>query len=92
AVDRRIKAAHFPEVNTVDGFGFDFDFDPARKRVRARYLALHDLAFIDKGINPLFADWARHAPGFISGNPGAKEALELFHHLYRRMAEDDWTP
>jgi len=52
AVDRRIKAAHFPEVNTVDGF--DFDFDPARKRVRARYLALHDLAFIDKGINPLF--------------------------------------
>lgn len=52
AVDCRIKAAHFPEVNTVDGF--DFDFDPARKRVRARYLALHDLAFIDKGINPLF--------------------------------------
>jgi len=52
AVDRRIKAAHFPEVNTIDGF--DFDFDPARKRVRARYLALHDLAFIDKGINPLF--------------------------------------
>jgi len=52
AVDRRIKAAHFPEVNTVDGF--DFDFDPARKRVRARYLALHDLGFIDKGINPLF--------------------------------------
>lgn len=52
AVDRRIKAAHFPEINTVDGF--DFDFDPARKRVRARYLALHDLTFIDKGINPLF--------------------------------------
>lgn len=52
AVNRRIKAAHFPEINTVDGF--DFDFDPARKRVRARYLALHDLTFIDKGINPLF--------------------------------------
>ena len=52
AVDRRIKAARFPEVNTVDGF--DFDFDPCRKKVKARYLALHDLAFVDKGINPLF--------------------------------------
>jgi DNA replication protein DnaC len=52
AVDRRIKAARFPEVNTVDGF--DFDFDPCRKKAKARYLALHDLAFIDKGVNPLF--------------------------------------
>jgi len=52
AVDRRIKAARFPEVNTVDGF--DFDFDPCRKKAKARYLALHDLAFVDKGINPLF--------------------------------------
>src|SRR5262249_3689804 len=52
AVERRIKAARFPEINTVDGF--DFDFDPCRKRARARYLALHDLAFLDKGINPLF--------------------------------------
>jgi DNA replication protein DnaC len=52
AVDRRIKDARFPELNTVDGF--DFDFDPVRKKLRARYLALHDLAFLDKGINPLF--------------------------------------
>jgi len=52
AVDRRIKSARFPEVNTVDGF--DFDFDPSRKKAKARYLALHDIAFIDKGINPLF--------------------------------------
>jgi DNA replication protein DnaC len=52
AVDRRIQAARFPEVNTVDGF--DFEFDPTRKKLRARYLALHDLAFLDKGINPLF--------------------------------------
>jgi DNA replication protein DnaC len=29
AVDRRIKSARFPELNTVDGF--DFDFDPVRK-------------------------------------------------------------
>lgn len=52
AVDRRIRDARFPEVNTVDGF--DFDFDGYRKKARARYLALHDLAFLDKGINPLF--------------------------------------
>lgn len=52
AVDRRIKAARFPEVNTVDAF--DFDFDPVRKRLRSRYLVLHDLAFLAKGINPLF--------------------------------------
>lgn len=52
AVDRRIHAARFPEVNTVDGF--DFDFDPCRKKARARYLALHDLAFLDNGVNPLF--------------------------------------
>jgi DNA replication protein DnaC len=52
AVDRRIKGAHFPEINTVDAF--DFDFDPCRKKAKARYLALHDLTFIDKGINPLF--------------------------------------
>jgi DNA replication protein DnaC len=52
AVDRRIKGAHFPEINTVDAF--DFDFDPCRKKAKARYLALHDLAFMDKGINPLF--------------------------------------
>ncbi len=52
AVSRRIKDARFPEVNTVDAF--DFDFCPVRKKLRARYLALHDLAFIDHGINPLF--------------------------------------
>jgi DNA replication protein DnaC len=52
AVARRIKDARFPEINTVDAF--NFDFDPCRKKLRARYLALHDLAFLDKGINPLF--------------------------------------
>ena len=52
AVNRRIKDARFPELNTVDGF--DFDFDAVRKKLRARYLALHDLTFLDKGINPLF--------------------------------------
>lgn len=52
AVDRRLRDARFPEINTVDAF--NFDFDPARKKLRARYLALHDLSFLDKGINPLF--------------------------------------
>ncbi len=52
AIDRRIKGARFPEINTVDSF--DFNFDACRKKLRARYLALHDLAFLAKGINPLF--------------------------------------
>lgn len=52
SVARRIRDARFPEVNTVDAF--DFDFCPVRKKLRARYLALHDLAFLDKGVNPLF--------------------------------------
>lgn len=52
AVDRRIRDARFPEINTVDAFDFGFDSD--RKKIRARYLALHDLSFLDKGVNPLF--------------------------------------
>ena len=52
AVNRRVKDARFPELNTIDGF--DFDFDVVRKKLRARYLALHDLTFLDSGINPLF--------------------------------------
>jgi DNA replication protein DnaC len=52
AVARRIKSARFPELNTVDAF--DFGFDACRKKLRARYLALHDLTFLDRGVNPLF--------------------------------------
>ena len=52
AVDRRVRDARFPEINTVDAFDFDFDSD--RKKIRARYLALHDLSFLDRGVNPLF--------------------------------------
>ena len=52
AVGRRIREARFPELNTVDAF--NFDFCPVRKKLRARYLALHDLAFLDRGVNPLF--------------------------------------
>ncbi len=52
SVERRLRDARFPEINTVDGF--NFDFDPARKKLRGRYLALHDLGFLANGINPLF--------------------------------------
>lgn len=52
AINAKVKGARFPEVNTIDGF--NFDFDPVRKKLKARYLALHDVAFLDNGINPLF--------------------------------------
>jgi DNA replication protein DnaC len=52
AINRRLRDARFPEVNTVDAF--NFDFDPARKKLRSRYLGLHSLDFLDKGINPIF--------------------------------------
>ena len=52
AIKRRIHDARFPEVNTIDVF--DFDFDLCRKKLKARYLALHDLAFLGRGVNPLF--------------------------------------
>lgn len=64
AVDRRIKDARFPELNTVDGF--DFDFDPVRKKLRSRYLALHDLTFLDKGINPLFIGFPGAGKTFLA--------------------------
>ncbi len=47
-----MKNARFPEINTVDAF--DFEWDACRKKLKSRYLALHDVAFVDKGINPLF--------------------------------------
>lgn len=52
AIKRRINNAKFPEINTIDAF--DFAFDSPRKKMRSRYLALHDLAFLERGINPLF--------------------------------------
>ncbi len=52
AIARRIKGARFPELNTIDAF--DFGFDACRKKMRSRYLALHDLAFLERGVNPLF--------------------------------------
>jgi DNA replication protein DnaC len=52
AIKRRIQEAHFPQINTVDSF--DFDFDACRKKLKARYLALHDLSFLASGVNPLF--------------------------------------
>lgn len=52
AVERRIRGARFAEINTVDGF--DFEWDVVRKKVRARYLALHDLTFLDRAVCPIF--------------------------------------
>ncbi len=64
AVKRRIQDAHFPQINTVDAF--DFDFDTCRKKLKARYLALHDLGFLDKGLNPLFIGHPGTGKTFLS--------------------------
>ncbi len=75
AVKRRIKAARFPEVNTVDGY--DFDYCPKRRKLRARYLALHDLDFLTKGINPLFI-----------GSPGTGKTFLSRALAYRACTEN----
>lgn len=52
AVERRVRGARFAEINTIDGF--DFEWDPPRKKLRARYLALHDLTVLDNAVCPIF--------------------------------------
>ncbi len=64
AIKRRVHDARFPEVNTVDAF--DFNFDPCRKKLKARYLALHDLGFLAKGINPLFIGYPGTGKTFLA--------------------------
>lgn len=74
AITRRIRDARFPEINTIDGF--DFDFDPVRRKLKSRYLALHDLAFLDRGINPLFI-----------GNPGTGKTFLVRALAYKACTE-----
>lgn len=52
SIDQRVKDAKFPELSSIDAF--DFNFCPTRKQIKARYLSLHDLAFLEEGRNPLF--------------------------------------
>jgi DNA replication protein DnaC len=74
AVERRVRGARFPEINTIDAF--DFDFDPVRKKIRGRYLALHDLAFLQKGINPLFVGFPGTGKTFLARSLAYRACLD----------------
>jgi DNA replication protein DnaC len=74
AVERRVRGARFPEINTIDAF--DFDFDPVRKKLRSRYLALHDLAFLQKGINPLFVGYPGTGKTFLARSLAYRACLD----------------
>lgn len=52
SVKRRVRGARFAEISTIDAF--DFDFDPVRRKNKARYLALADLGFLQRGVCPIF--------------------------------------
>lgn len=52
AIQRRVRDARFPEISTLDTI--DFGFDAARRKAKARYLALAELAFLERGLCPIF--------------------------------------
>lgn len=64
AVARRIRGARFAEISTVDEF--DFNFDPTRKKAKARYLALCDLQFLDRGVCPIFIGCPGSGKSFLA--------------------------
>lgn len=74
AITRRIRDARFPEVNTVDGF--DFDFDPVRRKLRGRYLALLDLAFLERGVNPIFIGTPGTGKTYLARSLAYKACIE----------------
>jgi DNA replication protein DnaC len=85
AVKRRIDAARFPEINTVDEF--DFGFDLVRKRLKTRYLALHDLAFLERGINPLFIGTPGTGKTFLSRALAYKACLDARRVVFTPAAK-----
>jgi DNA replication protein DnaC len=85
AVNRRIRDARFPEINTVDGF--DFNFDAERRKLRTRYLALHDLTFLSQGINPLFIGTPGTGKTFLARSLAYKACTETRRVVFTPVAK-----
>ena len=105
AIERRVRGARFAEINTVDGF--DFGFDPVRRKLRARYLALCDLAFLDlvpRAWRRNRSTWFRAhgvcggkrravtvAPGVDVDAPLAIDLVELLRQMFGRVRHEQFA-
>jgi hypothetical protein len=43
-------------------------------------------------IQRFFADWDKHAPGYLASNQGARETMEYARPFFERLADDYWGP
>ncbi len=62
-------------------------FDAARRKLRNRYLALHDLAFLDNGINPIFIGTPGTGKTFLARALAYKACTETRRVVFTPVAK-----